>query len=117
MRSALEKIVQKGGTGVRASVPGFRVAGKTGTAEKHNPLGGYFKGKKITTFAGMMPAQDPAFVCVVVVDEPNPTAEVVKPQGGNVSAPIFGKIAARVASHMNLQPTEPVTTPLAATNR
>lgn len=117
MRGALEKIVQKGGTGVRAAVPGFRVAGKTGTAEKHNPLGGYFKGKKITTFAGMMPAQDPAFVCVVVVDEPSPTAEVPKPQGGNVSAPIFGKIATRVASHMNLQPTEPVTTPLAATNR
>lgn len=111
MRTALEKVV-KSGTATRAAVPGFLVAGKTGTVQKHNPRGGYFKDRKIASFAGMMPAQDPAFVCVVVIDDPRTTT--VKHQGGLIAAPVFSKIATRVASHMNLKPTEPVTTPLAA---
>lgn len=112
MRSALEKVTQQGGTATRAVVPGFRVAGKTGTAKKHNPKGGYFQDRKIVSFAGMMPAHDPAFVCIVVLDDPR--TPKVKHQGGLIAAPAFGKIAGRIASHMNLQPTEPVT-PIAAT--
>jgi cell division protein FtsI/penicillin-binding protein 2 len=57
----------------------------------------------------MMPVQDPAFVCLVVIDDPRiPT---IKHQGGLIAAPIFSKIATRAAAHMNLQPTEPVSTP------
>ncbi len=108
MRVALEKVV-KSGTATRAAVDGHLVGGKTGTVKKINPAGGYYDHKKIASFAGMMPALDPAFVCVVVVDDSqHPT---IKAQGGLVAAPIFSRIATRVAAHMNLQPTEPISTP------
>ncbi len=108
MRDALAKVTLPGGTATRAAVAGFLSGGKTGTVEKHNPKGGYYADRKIASFAGMMPIQDPAFVCVVVIDDPrNPN---IKAQGGLVAAPIFSKIATRAAAHMNLQPTEPVST-------
>lgn len=111
MRAALEKVVLPGGTATMAAVPGFRVAGKTGTANKYDPKLRTYLHHKIVSFAGMMPAQDPAFVCVVVVDNPQKGRAL----GGLVAGPTFSKIATRVASHLNLKPTEPVTTPLAAT--
>ena len=115
MRTALEKVVLPGGTATLAAVPGFRVGGKTGTVQKHNPKGGYYNGKYIVSFVGMMPADDPEFVCIVVVDDPH-TNKVTR-YGGTIAAPIFGRIAARAAAYMNLQPTEPVKTPLAAADR
>ena len=113
MREALEKVIQTGGTATRAAVPGFRVAGKTGTVQKHNPKGGYLPNSYIVSFAGMMPAQDPAFVCVVVIDDPR-TQKITR-FGGTIAAPAFGKIASRVAAYMNLKPTEPISSPLATT--
>jgi cell division protein FtsI/penicillin-binding protein 2 len=104
MRAALVKVVEKGGTATLAAVPGFKVAGKTGTVQKHNPKGGYFANSYIVSFAGMMPAQNPAFVCMVVVDDPR--TNKVKIYGGTVAAPIFSKIASRVAAYMCLEPTE-----------
>ncbi len=114
MRTALEKVV-KAGTATRAAVPGFLVAGKTGTVQKHNPNGSYYSDRNIASFAGMMPANDPAFVCIVVIDDPRITT--LKHQGGLIAAPIFSRIGSRVASHMNLQPTEPISTSLAAAAR
>lgn len=115
MRAALEKVVLTGGTATRAAVPGFRSAGKTGTVQKHNPKGGYMPNSYIVSFAGMMPAQDPAFVCVVVIDDPR-TQKVTR-YGGLIAAPVFSKIATRVASHMNLQPTEPIPSPVTTAAR
>ena len=115
MRAALEKVVLPGGTATRAASPGFRSAGKTGTVQKHNPKGGYLPNSYIVSFAGMMPAQDPAFVCVVVIDDPR--TQKVSRYGGTIAAPVFSKIATRVASHMNLQPTEPISPPLATAAR
>jgi cell division protein FtsI/penicillin-binding protein 2 len=118
MRAALEKVVTDG-TAKRAAVDGFRVAGKTGTVQKFKPkdkdtpVGHYMTNNYIVSFAGMMPAQDPAFVCIVVIDDPQ--TNKVGRAGGTIAAPTFSKIATRVASHLNLKPTEPVTTPLAAT--
>lgn len=110
MRVALEKVVDKLGTAPLAAVPGFRVAGKTGTAKMHNPNGrGYLEGHYTVSFAGMMPAEDPAFVAVVVIDDPRTTK--VTRYGGTIAAPAFGKMAARIATRMNLQPTEPVEAP------
>ena len=113
MRAALEKVVEKQGTAPLAAVPGFRVAGKTGTAKKHNPNGrGYLEGRYTVSFAGMMPADDPAFVAVVVIDDPRTTKVTL--YGGTIAAPVFGKMAARIATAMNLKPTEPIPpTPLA----
>lgn len=115
MRAALEKVVLVGGTATRAAVPGYLVAGKTGTVQKHNPKGGYLSNAYITSFAGMMPAKDPAFVCVVVIDDPR-TQKVTR-YGGLIAGPVFSKIGTRVASHMNLQPTEPISPPLATAAR
>lgn len=110
MRIALEKVVDKLGTAPLAAVPGYRVAGKTGTAKMHNPNGrGYLEGHYTVSFAGMMPAEDPAFVAVVVIDDPRTTK--VTRYGGTIAAPAFGKMAARIATRMNLQPTEPVEAP------
>jgi cell division protein FtsI/penicillin-binding protein 2 len=114
MLQSLETVTRQGGTATLAAVPGFRVAGKTGTARKHNPNGrGYLANSYIVSFAGIMPAQNPAFTCVVVIDDPRTTE--VRRYGGTVAAPVFAKIAARAATRMNLQPTEPVTQGLATT--
>lgn len=115
MRAALTKVVETGGTATRAAVAGFKVAGKTGTVQKHNPKGGYLANTYIVSFVGMMPAQDPAFVCLVVVDDPR-TQKVTR-YGGTIAAPIFGKIATRAAAYLNLVPTEPVSPPLATASR
>jgi cell division protein FtsI/penicillin-binding protein 2 len=113
MRAALHKVTLLGGTAVNACVEGFKVAGKTGTAIKHDPKrGGYIAGAYVVSFAGFMPADDPAFVCYVVIDDPR-TTEVTR-YGGTIAAPIFSKIATRIAAHMNLQPTEPIKDPIAS---
>lgn len=112
MLAALETATHEHGTATAAAVDGFRVAGKTGTAKKANPkTKGYHDNRFTVSFAGMMPAQDPRFVCVVVIDDPRTTE--IKPGGGTMAAPTFSAIATRVAARMNLQPTEPVTNPLA----
>ncbi len=112
MRAALHQVTLLGGTATKACVPGYKVAGKTGTAIKHDPKrGGYIPGGYVVSFAGFMPADDPAFVCYVVIDEPM-TTEVPR-YGGTIAAPVFAKIAERLAAHMNLQPTEPLPDPVA----
>ncbi|MEP4076725.1 peptidoglycan D,D-transpeptidase FtsI family protein [Haloferula sp.] len=107
MRIALSKVVETGGTATRAAVPGFKVAGKTGTARRV-VRGRYQEGHYTVSFAGMMPAEDPAFVCLVVIDDPLTTE--VKRYGGTIAAPIFSRIATRLATQMNLTPTEPIET-------
>lgn len=114
MREALQQVTETGGTATRAAVPGFNVAGKTGTARKANSNGRGYGNERIVSFAGMLPAEDPAFVCVVVLD--NPRNREIRPSGGLMAAPTFQKIAARTAVRMNLQPTEPVPTPLVSTS-
>lgn len=107
MRAALLKVTQAGGTATKAAVPGYKVCGKTGTAIKHDPKrGGYIQGSYVVSFAGFMPADNPAFVCYVVIDDPK-TTEVAR-YGGQIAAPIFSNIAQRLAAHMNLEPTEPI---------
>jgi cell division protein FtsI/penicillin-binding protein 2 len=112
MRTALHKVTLLGGTATQACVSGHKVCGKTGTAIKHDPKrGGYIAGAYVVSFAGFMPAEDPAFVCYVVIDEPKTTE--VPLYGGTIAAPIFSKIATRIAAHMNLKPTEPIEEPIA----
>jgi cell division protein FtsI/penicillin-binding protein 2 len=105
MRAALEKVVDVKGTALLAKVPGYRAAGKTGTAIRIKD-GRYQTGHYTVSFAGMLPAQDPAFVCIVVIDDPLTTK--VTRYGGTIAAPVFAKIGTRLAAHLNLTPTEPV---------
>lgn len=112
MRHALATVVDPKGTAKRAKIEGFKVAGKTGTTVKIHPDGGYYNGendreKRYTvSFAGMVPAEKPELVCVVVVDNPQTTE--VKRYGGTIAAPIFAKVATRVVNLMGLEPTEPI---------
>lgn len=106
MREALTTVVSEKGTAKRAAVAGFKVAGKTGTAIKIGPDGRYLSGHYVVSFAGMLPADDPAFVCVVVIDDP--LTEEVKRYGGTIAAPTFARIAERAAAYLNLEPTEPI---------
>jgi len=105
MRKMLAMVVDAKGTAPQAKVPGFKPGGKTGTAVRFDPLTKrYQPGHYTVSFAGLMPAEEPAFVCVVVIDDPQTRA--VPLFGGTIAAPVFAKIAERVAHHLNLQPTE-----------
>jgi len=89
VRRMLEEVVRPGGTGTKASVDGYRIAGKTGTAWKF-ATGGYSEDKYISIFAGLAPASDPRLATVVVIDEPR--GELY--YGSDVAAPVFADVMA-----------------------
>jgi cell division protein FtsI (penicillin-binding protein 3) len=99
IRQMLESVTQSGGTGYRASVAGYRVAGKTGTVEK---LGenGYQKDKHLALFCGVAPASDPRLVMVVIIDTPNGKEYF----GGSVAAPVFAKVMSGALRMLNVAP-------------
>ncbi len=107
--SALKDVVTKQGTAQRAEVPGFRVAGKTGTAQKVDPRGGYMVGRYVTSFVGFMPADDPKFALLVLLDDP--TMKQGEVFGGTVAGPVFARIAEKAARYLDLRPTEEVPPP------
>ena len=102
VRDALKNVVSEHGTAVLAKVSGFQVAGKTGTAQKIDPKGGYMAGKYVVSFLGFLPADNPEFVCLVMLDDARTTAE--QNYGGLVAAPIFSRIAEKTARYLNLKP-------------
>ena len=88
-------------------MPGFTIAGKTGTAQKVDPRGGYEKGKYVVSFAGYLPAEHPEFVGLVVLDD----AHTSKPElnyGGLVAGPIFSRLAEKAARYLDLEPHEEI---------
>jgi len=87
VRLMMEEVVRPGGTGDKASVIGYRVAGKTGTSWKPS-AGGYSEDEYFSVFAGLAPASDPRLATVVVIDEP--TGDLY--YGGDVAAPVFGAV-------------------------
>jgi cell division protein FtsI (penicillin-binding protein 3) len=87
VRRMLEEVVRPGGTGTKAAIAGYRVAGKTGTAWKF-AAGGYSEDKYISIFAGLAPASDPRLAAVVVIDEPS--GELY--YGSDVAAPVFAEV-------------------------
>ena len=87
VRRMLEEVVRPGGTGTKASVDGYRIAGKTGTAWKSAP-GGYSQDKYFSIFAGLAPASAPRLATVVVIDEPG--GELY--YGSDVAAPVFADV-------------------------
>lgn len=88
VRTMLEGVLEAGGTASEVSVPGYTLAGKTGTAQVAED-GGYSKTKFVASFIGFAPAADPRLLVAVIVDQPQ--GEIY---GGSVAAPAFGKIAA-----------------------
>src|ERR1700736_3593291 len=105
--NALRGVVSDRGTAAAAAVPGFVIAGKTGTAQKVDPHGGYDHGKYVVSFTGYLPADRPEFVGLVVLDD----AHTSKPElnyGGLVAGPIFAHIAEKAARYLDLEPHEEV---------
>jgi cell division protein FtsI (penicillin-binding protein 3) len=103
MRHLLVRVTEPGGTATTAAIDGLQVAGKTGTAQKVNPeTRRYAPGKYLSTFMGFLPAEDPALVIVVMVDEPKGSH-----YGGVVAGPIFKAIAEQTLSLMGLKRLEP----------
>jgi cell division protein FtsI (penicillin-binding protein 3) len=97
--SAMLVGVVESGTGELAAVPGYPVAGKTGTAQKPSETSrGYAEGKYIATFAGFVPAHAPALVIAVMIDEPTPI------YGGMTAAPVFSEITAFALQHRRVAP-------------
>ena len=87
VRRMLEEVVRPGGTGTKAAVDGYRIAGKTGTARKF-ATGGYSEDKSISIFAGLAPASEPRLATVVVIDEPGGKLYY----GSDVAAPVFADV-------------------------
>jgi cell division protein FtsI (penicillin-binding protein 3) len=102
LASILKDVTNEGGTGVMANVDGFEVAGKTGTAQKADPVhGGYAAKKRVASFVGFVPANDPRLVALVLIDEPE-----VNVYGGVVAAPAFRNIAQAALRHLAVAPQQ-----------
>ena len=89
MRPVLESVVSDSGTAAYAKIDGFRIAGKTGTAQKY--MDGRYQARYLASFAGFFPADDPKYVCLVMVDEPR-----LSYYGGFIAGPIFRNLAMRL---------------------
>ena len=110
LREYLEVAVQEG-TGKHAQVPGYRIGGKTGTAEKIDPeTGRRADGKYLVSFIGAAPINDPEVVIYVIVDEPN----VANQANSTFAQELYQKIAMEVLPYMGIYPTEEVTPELLA---
>lgn len=93
--SMLESVVEQGGTAPKARMDEYRVAGKTGTAQKVDPISGGYSEKRIASFVGMVPAENPHAVILIVIDEPRTDV-----YGGLVAAPAFKEIALQAMPHL-----------------
>jgi cell division protein FtsI (penicillin-binding protein 3) len=104
MREMLEMVTLPGGSAVKAQVPGYRVGGKTGTAQKV-VNGRYSQSKYIGNFVGMAPMSDPRFIIAVMIDEPGGPVHV----GGDVAGPVFSALAAQALRAKNIAPDSDLT--------
>jgi len=109
VRAMLELAVQPGGTAPRARIPGWRVAGKTGTAHKQEN-GGYAADKYLASFVGFAPVSEPRLVIAVMIDEP----AAGQHYGGSVAAPVFAQVmqgALRLMGAAHDAPLDPIEMP------
>ncbi|MFC4215740.1 peptidoglycan D,D-transpeptidase FtsI family protein [Pseudophaeobacter arcticus] len=103
-RTMLRHVVTEG-TASFARVPGYQVGGKTGTADKPRPLGGYYEDKVIATFASIFPAHDPKYVLVVTLDEPSVSAYGEERRtAGWTAVPVAAEMIGRLAPLLGLRP-------------
>ena len=105
MMAMLETVMQPGGTGAKIRVPGFRVAGKTGTAHKVDPATRKYAAKRyLSSFVGVVPAQAPRLIVLVMLDEPAGDQHF----GGAVAGPVFVRIATEALKYLGVPSTEPI---------
>ncbi|MEM9290861.1 MAG: penicillin-binding protein 2 [Acidobacteriota bacterium] len=101
----LEGVIEPGGTGTKAAITGYRVAGKTGTAEAPSATGGYSDSRFVPSFVGWVPSRRPALVGLVVIISP----QAGSIGGGSVAAPVFSRIAERSLLYLGVAPEVAVT--------
>jgi cell division protein FtsI (penicillin-binding protein 3) len=89
------------GTGRKAAIPGYRVAGKTGTAQKASPAGGYAARKFVASFVGFAPARQPVLVAMIAIDEPEPSLGY---HGGDIAAPVFSAVVGPTLAYLGVSP-------------
>lgn len=106
----LESVVEPGGTATRARLDAYRVAGKTGTAQKADPLARGYSDKRLSSFIGVVPAEAPRAVIYVVLDEPQTAV-----YGGVVAAPVFKEIAQQLMPLLGVPPSRAPTPAKVAT--
>jgi cell division protein FtsI (penicillin-binding protein 3) len=112
MLRMLAEVTREGGTGTRAAIQGYHVAGKTGTAEKIKD-GHYVKDENISSFMGLVPAERPEIGIIVVLD--TPVCPVTKLRTGGITAgPVFARIAEPVAHYLDIRPLPEEETQVAA---
>lgn len=99
MRNILERVVSEGGAS-KAAVPGYRFAGKTGTAQKVGNTGGYESGKYVASFVGFGPLEEAPIAMLVVIYEPKGSY-----YGGEVAAPVFSEIMREIVQYYNIIPS------------
>ena len=109
VRAMLEMVVLPGGTAPKAQIPGYRVAGKTGTA--HKIEGGAYAEKYVASFVGFAPVSDPRLIVAVMIDEPSGG----KYYGGDVAAPVFAQVMSGALRTLGVAPDAPMT-PLVTAN-
>jgi cell division protein FtsI (penicillin-binding protein 3) len=97
----LENVISADGTGLRAAVRGYRVAGKTGTVHK-SEAGGYAERRYLSLFAGLIPASNPRLVAAVVIDEPGEGVHY----GGLVAAPVFAEVMRGAVRILDIPPDD-----------
>ncbi|HKY92695.1 MAG TPA: penicillin-binding transpeptidase domain-containing protein, partial [Nevskiaceae bacterium] len=102
LRAMLEQVVTRDGTGTRAAIPGYRVAGKTGTVRKVAATGGYAGDRHQSVFIGMVPAENPRLVGLVMIDEPGNGQYY----GGVVAAPVFSTVLQGALRLLQIPPEE-----------
>jgi cell division protein FtsI (penicillin-binding protein 3) len=99
LRTMLEGVLGPGGTASGAAIKGYKLAGKTGTAQKVDPRGGYSDSAYVASFVGFAPARDPRLLVAVMVDEPQGDI-----YGGSVAAPAWKKITSFALSYLKIAP-------------
>jgi cell division protein FtsI (penicillin-binding protein 3) len=102
VRAMLEMAVQPGGTAPKAQIPGYRVAGKTGTA--HKLEGGQYANKYVSSFVGFAPVSDPRLIIAIMIDEPSGG----KHYGGDVAGPVFAGVMGGALRTLGIAPDAPL---------
>lgn len=101
LQTFVESVVDEGGSGLRAEIPGYSVAGKTGTAQVIGPSGSYADGGYIASFVGYAPANKPAFAMIALIRGPKK-----EHYGGRIAAPLFRKIGQQVLKYLDIPPDQ-----------
>ncbi|MFQ5566463.1 MAG: penicillin-binding transpeptidase domain-containing protein, partial [Paracoccaceae bacterium] len=110
MMQIIREVVRRG-TGRRTNLPGYEVGGKTGTADKPRPGGGYYRKRVIATFASVFPTSNPRYALVISLDEPaDRSGPVIKREASRTAVPVTAVAIGRIAPLLGLRPL-PVSAP------